>query len=320
MRYFTLGSDGPALSSVVLGGHEYLPDGRSRGFNEDFDRAVLPNSVMPGFGGADRIATLETALDLGINYFDVTIDSEKEALGRNLRDIAPSRDVFIQTRPEGMVYGYDPANVRLARYDELRAEVLRILALMGRERIDVLNFGILDTALSNDAAYLDKLAENIARLKREGLIGYAAADTFSGEKTFAAMLSAGCFDIANINFNIGETGAERNVIPQASAQGCRVVVRELLMKGQLFEIAKSLPQSRKSALAGGAIKWALSRPGVDGAIIGAANAEQLSRNVATALSPELSEAEQSAIAALQALPEFVAYQSRKTAEFYSESA
>ena len=166
MEYFRLDPSGPQVSRVILGGHEYLPDGRSRGFNEDFDRAIRPGVVMDGFGGPERLAVLEAALDLGITCFDVTIDSEKEALGRNLRHLSPSFDVFVQTRPEGMVYGYDPGNRKMADRTLLRDEVIRILKLMGRERIDILNFGILRNAIDADPTFLDRLGENIAALKQ----------------------------------------------------------------------------------------------------------------------------------------------------------
>ena len=44
------------LSRVALGGHEYLPNGNSRGFNEDFAKAITPGHSFPGFGGAQRKA------------------------------------------------------------------------------------------------------------------------------------------------------------------------------------------------------------------------------------------------------------------------
>ena len=48
------GRTGVALSPVALGGHEFLPDGRSRGFNEDMRKAVTPGTLLPGFGGDRR--------------------------------------------------------------------------------------------------------------------------------------------------------------------------------------------------------------------------------------------------------------------------
>ena len=45
MEFFVLGDDGPRISRVILGGHEYLPDGRSRGFNENFTEAITPGAI-----------------------------------------------------------------------------------------------------------------------------------------------------------------------------------------------------------------------------------------------------------------------------------
>ena len=122
------------ISRLGLGGHEYLPDGRSRGFSEDSARAVTPGELFEGFGGEARCKVLAAAYRHGINFFDATVDSEKEALGRNLRDLARETalpyEVYIQTRPEGMVYTYDPFNQKMAQYDLLEAEVRRGLSLL----------------------------------------------------------------------------------------------------------------------------------------------------------------------------------------------
>ena len=295
MEYFRLGANGPKLSRVILGGHEYLPDGRSRGFNEDFDRAIQPGVVMDGFGGPERLAVLEAALDLGITCFDVTIDSEKEALGRNLRELAPSFDVFFQTRPEGMVYAYDPANRKMRDLKRLRDEVIRIIKLMGRERIDILNFGILQDAIDADATFLDGLAENIAALKSEGLIGYAAADTFSGPATYRAMIASGAFDSININYNVAEDWPRDSAIPAAKAAGMAVAAREALIKGELFNAAGELAGADTTHLARGAIKWVAATPGVDAVILGAASTAHLMSNVEAVLDPTPSDDERASL-------------------------
>ena len=46
----------------------------------------------------------------------MTIDSEKEALGHNLKEVPPPYEIYIQTRPEGMGYGYDPNNQKMGDY------------------------------------------------------------------------------------------------------------------------------------------------------------------------------------------------------------
>ena len=91
MDFYQVAGTNVRLSRVVLGGHEYLPNGNSRGFNEDFAKAITPGHSFPGFGGEQRKAVLAAAYDIGVNFFDVTLDAEKEALGRNL---AASAELF----------------------------------------------------------------------------------------------------------------------------------------------------------------------------------------------------------------------------------
>ena len=66
-----------------------------------------------------------------------------EALGRNLAEMPPPYDVFVQTRPEAMNYSYDPGNRKMLDLGLLRAEVQRILKMLRRERLELLNLGIL---------------------------------------------------------------------------------------------------------------------------------------------------------------------------------
>ena len=157
MEYVRIGGTDIRISRLVLGGHEYLPDGRSRGFNEDFARATTPGCLFPGFGGDQRKSVLRAAYELGINTFDVTLDSEKVALGRNLVELPPPYEVYVQTRPEGMVYGYDPGNRKMIDPALLRTEVVRILGLLRRDHIDLLNLGILKDALDGDPEFLPRL-------------------------------------------------------------------------------------------------------------------------------------------------------------------
>jgi len=203
MLYKTVKRIGVEISAIGLGGHEYLPNGRSRGFNEDARLAVQPGYLFPGFGGEQRKSVLAAAYAHGINFYDVTIDSEKEALGRNLREVPPPYEVYVQTRPAGMVYSYDPYNAKMAQYDLLEAEVQRVLGLLQRERLDLLNVAFMASAIEHDPAYMIKIADNVARLKQKGLIRFASADTFSGEATYLRQIEQGCFDSLFINFNFG---------------------------------------------------------------------------------------------------------------------
>ena len=296
MTYRTAPRLDVGVSLFSLGGHEYLPNGRSRGFNEDFDKATKQvGYVFDGFGGEQRRATLQIAYDHGVNLFDVTQDSEKEALGRNLRELPPPYEIYVQTRPEGMCYAYDEFNRALADYSKLKPEIVRCLRLLKRDRIDLLNIGILRWAIDHDPEYLDKLALNIARLKQEGLIRWACADTFSGQWCFLRMIACGAFDAVNLNFNFADDGALGEVVPAAHKAGMAVFMREAFMKGALFTMAGEAGIEDRQAVAIAAIRWCLAQAHVTSLAIGTGNPDHLRANLAAINALALTEADRSLI-------------------------
>ncbi|WP_321992175.1 aldo/keto reductase [Marispirochaeta aestuarii] len=316
MKYRRLGRTEAEISVLSLGGHEYLPNKKSRGFNEDFKKAITPGYIFEGFGGEDRKKILKTAFENGINFLDVTHDSEKEALGRNLKEIVPPFPVYVQTRPEGFVYTYDKNNERMAKYEELKKEVLRILKLLGRERIEFFNFAFMKEALDNDPDYIQKINYNIEALKREGLIQYACADTFSGEYTYLQQIVNGSFDTIYLNFNFGDYGAIEKVLPEVREKGLGFISREAFMKGALFEMAREAGIADKEVLAQAALKWCLSFNEVTTVVYGTGNVEHLKSAVRIVDEPFLSENETSLIEAVKATAQFKEFEKKKTEEFF----
>ena len=314
MQKKRLGAHGPELSVIAMGGHEYLPDGRSRGFNEDRRLATLPGHIGPGYGGAARLGMLGAAYDLGINVFDATMDSEKEALGRNLREMPPPYEVYILSRPEGMCYGYDTNNRKLLDYTLLKAEVERMLTLLRRDVVDLLNIGLLKGSIENDAGYMDHLAHNISRLKTDGLIRYAVADSHSGGALYLKMLETGAFDAVNIDLNFGDVGALQAVVPNARCDGLHVIAREVMLKGALFTIGASVGLTDQSLLARVAVKW-LAAKSPDCIIMGAGDAAQLLSNVDAALSGPMDENETYILQTLMDSPLFKVHASAKDRRF-----
>ena len=234
---------------------------------------------------------MRAAFDLGINFLAVTLDSEVEALGRNLVEIPVPYRIFVQTRPQGMVYGYGPGNRKMARYDLLEAEVHRLLELLRRERIDFFNVAFLQSALDEDPDYLTKIAANVERLKAAGLIRYASADTFSGEATYLRQIETGCFFSIFVNFNIGDDCAIHEVLPAAPEAGMAVIAREIFLKGALFRVGEQAGIMDRNMLARIALKWVLAHNEVTTAVVGADNPEQLKNSVAILDSPSLTEDE-----------------------------
>ena len=241
---------------------------------------------------ADRSIRLEHALAAGINLLDVTIDSEKDAMGRLLSDQTLENPICIQTRPEGMCYGYDPANRKMADYRLLHAEVTRITKLLRRKAVDIFNFAFMSDALDDDPDYLRKTADNISRLKDEGLIRYASADTFSGEAVYLKQIRTGAFDSIFINYNIAEPHMRDQVIPAAREAGMAVLGREMFMKAQLFAMAEQAGVADRSAVARMALKWALAEGQLTAVMVGVADIAQLENALSVVGDLELSSQEQ----------------------------
>ncbi|MGI5967005.1 MULTISPECIES: aldo/keto reductase [Anaerotruncus] len=314
MKYIPLGKTGIEISVLGMGGHEYLPTGKSRGFNEDFSKSTTPGVIFDGFGNENRLKVLKESYDLGINFYDVTQDSEKEALGRNLKQMPPPREIYIQTRPEGMVYTYDENNVKMGNLELLRAEAQRILKLLQRDTIDFFNIAPMKCAFDNDPEYLEKLGRNIAALKQEGLIRFACADTFSGEETYLKMIESGYFDVVYINYNFADYQANRKVLKAAKEQGMGVVDREAYMKGQLFHMAKEAGITETGALADAALRWCLAQDGIDMVVYGTGKPHHL-RSAAEAFDKPFTEADQKLIGQIKTTKLYQEYESAKTAEF-----
>jgi predicted aldo/keto reductase-like oxidoreductase len=319
MIYKRMGDTDVEISVFSMGGHEYLPDGRSRGFNEDFDLAVKPGHIFNGFGEEQRKEVLSLAFAHGINLFDVTQDSEKEALGRNLKEIPPPYEIYIQTRPEGMVYGYDLYNQKMANYELLKAEVQRGLNLLQRERLDFLNMAFMKSALDHDPEYLDKIKGNIENLKKEGLIRFACADTFSGEYTYLKQINSGCFDAVYINFNFADDGATRAVFPAAKERGLPVISREAFMKGALFHMGAEVGITDRSQLAAIGIKWNLSHEAVTTVVVGTNNPGHLIKNLKVIEDLELKDEENQIIEKIRSSSLYAAYEEQKTKAFFKQS-
>ena len=315
MKYRKFGKLDIEISVISMGGHEYLPSGASRGFNENFALAIRPDHIFDGFGQESRKQVLAAAFDSGINFFDVTMDSEKEALGRNLRDMPPSYPIYVQTRPEGMGYTYDENNVKMARYSTLKAEVERILKLMQRECIEFLNIPFMQSALDNDPDYLTKIGDNIRALKSEGLIRYACADTFSGQQTYLEQIHAGCFDAVYVNFNCADHRCLDQVFPRASEKGLGIIGREAFMKGKLFTMADEAGCTDKTALARAALKWCLARNEVSTVVYGTGKANNLLSAARAVDDLRLTDEELAMITAIRGTQTFKEFEAQKSKEF-----
>jgi len=103
MIYKEIGNSGVKISVLSMGGHEYCPMEGPGDLAKSLSWLSSPVISLKDLARREGGKVLSIAYQNGINFFDVTQDSEKEALGRNLKEMPPPYEIYIQTRPEGMV-------------------------------------------------------------------------------------------------------------------------------------------------------------------------------------------------------------------------
>jgi aryl-alcohol dehydrogenase-like predicted oxidoreductase len=204
----------------------------------------------------------------------------------------------------------------MADYTALKAEVQRCLALLRRDHLDFLNIAFMRWALDHDPAYLDKIARNTERLKKEGLIRFACLDTFSGEWTYLRGLEAGCFDAIFINFNLADDGALRQVLPAARQAQVAVLIRECFMKGRLFTMGEEVGLTDRARLAQVALKWCLVQEGATMAVVGSHDVAQMASNLQALQNLALTDDDCAMIERLRTSNQFQDYRGNKHKTFF----
>lgn len=254
---------------------------------------------------AESVATMRHALDLGINWIDTAavygLGHSEEVVGKLLRDLPASERPLIFTKC-GLIW--DAANPmetakRVLKPESIRGECEASLRRLGVERIDLYQFHWPDecgTPVEDSWAAMVKLIE-------EGKIRAAGASNFTVE------LLERCEAIRHVDslqppFSMIGRGAAEKLLPWCKNHNTGVICYSPMQSGILTDgftsdrVAKMAsddwrrrgPQFQEPALSRNlalrdslrpiaarhgasvsavAIAWALSWPGVSGAIVGA---------------------------------------------------
>lgn len=160
------------------------------------------------------------------------------------------------------------------------------------------------------------LAGNLARVREEGLIGHALADSFSGERLYLAQLDSGAFAGINLDLNVGDADGLTRVVPETRRRSAGLLVREAFLKGQLFAIGSAAGLADHAALARAALRWAVREGRPDSVIVGMDDIDRLRANAAAVISAETPDQEDTALLdRLRATDAYRTYMTAKLAEF-----
>lgn len=321
MQYRLLGRTGVFVSEVSLG-------------TMTFGGAGHP--LWSQFGAIDQASAdrlVGTALDAGINFIDtadVYGDGETEgmlrqALGKRRQDVVLATKVHAPTGPGRNDRGLSRLHIMRSLEESLRR--------LGTDYVDLYQLHNFDqvTPMEETLRALDDAI-------RQGKVRYiGAANLTAWQASQALGISAAhdfnAFVSTQVNYSLLGRDAEREILPQARAQGLSVTVWGPLaggfLTGKLSRDTPTAPGRREKggdfppvdreraydvidvvrAVAAGhdatvpqvAISWLLAQPGVTSVVLGARTPEQLSANIA-ATELKLTEQDTAELDAVSALP------------------
>lgn len=268
MEYRTLGRTGLRVSAVGFGGAPAgLPNYLTR---DDRDSAGFQEAL---------ITAVRTAVDRGINYFDTAPgygDGRSERLmGRALEGV---RDrVHVATK-----YGFnsgDPPERYTARF---------------RESLDRLHTGFVDVLQLHGTRFDEKEADAILK---EGALDWARTMQAQGLARFTGITAevptgalerivrSGKVDVLQITYSLIAQGAcdyqrePYGIVPMARAHGLGVVANRTATSGFLQKLfAREFPEIDPGTLTQLAIRFVLSTPEIDCALVGMRTVAEVEEN------------------------------------------
>jgi len=282
MEYVRLGSRGPTVSRLGLGGLFVSS------FGAEFDEAT---------------SAVRRAVELGVNYVDTapTYADSEEVLGRILPGIdAP---LVVSTKLGGRPDPFDPKD-----RDALLRSVDESLRLLGRDRVDLLMVHEPDRPGQYDwwtdwESIAGPVLDVLEDLRARGVVGSVGCGGTT-PYVLAHVIESGRFDVVLTAFNYSLLWREaaEAVIPVAVSRGMGVIAGSPLQQGALarrYESAVSestfwlAPARRKQfarlydfvdrngiALPELAIRFVVSNPAVDCVLMGARSVAEVEANVA----------------------------------------
>lgn len=263
---------------------------------------------------ADSIATLQAAIDLGVNHLDTAYvygpQGESETLIR--RAIQGRRDeVVIATK--GGIHFEGSEMVNDASPATLRAECEQSLARLGTDRVELYYLHSPDEGVA-----IEESAAAIAELVAAGkALGAGASNcTIEELKRFHAVCP---LDAVQLPFNMLQRGIEQQTLPWCREEGISVMVYWPLMKGlltgkfprdhrfhpddprkdqplfqgeewqrnqDLLDKLRAMAEARGISVTELVVAWTIAQPGITAALCGAKRVEQINESAA-ALQVEL---------------------------------
>lgn len=283
----------------------------------------IAGMTSPGVNDADSLATLETGLELGVNFLDTAYSYGTEGESERLiaRAVRGRRDEVVIATKGGLHWTGERKMVKDGRPETLRRECEESLERLGTDYVDLLYLHAPDPDVP-----VEESAGELARLLEEGKTRSVGVSNTTLEQTeaFAAACPLSAYQPP---YNMIQRDIEADLLPWCREHNVSVMVYWPLMKGLLagklardHEFAPTDSRNKYSQFKGEeweknqtlvdslreiaamsghtvaqlVVNWTTHQPGITGALCGAKRAEQI-RDNAGAMGWQLSAEQASAI-------------------------
>jgi aryl-alcohol dehydrogenase-like predicted oxidoreductase len=271
MQYRTLGKSGIKVSEIGVGGHQTMELASALDPDHAATWRTHFNGQIPSMPDADRAVIIARALDLGVNYFDTSLDPETESLGKALK-LLGRRDECVVTVVAGvMQYMMPDTNAYWAK-KAVAQDIDRGLDLLGYDHIDVCIVCMCNIRYGHDM--IEGALEAMSEAKQAGKIraagfsdhqnGVFAADVV--EKYHHAL------DMVMYPLNFGRRIALTKILPLTRKHDLGFVAMKPLERGDVLVDPELLryAESQSLSAASAAYRWIMQHDGVSVAL-GAVN-------------------------------------------------
>ncbi len=263
------GRTGLEVTRIGLGGFPFGGLNKARGWDP-----------FTAEGRAQAIATVQAALDAGINYIDTAPSYGKGNSERIIGDATQGRrDEFILATKvgyRGLSAGDVTASVE-ASLKRLRTMVIDVIQFHGGTYTDEDVSHILD----------DGLLDALFALRDRGLVRFVG---FTAEEPWTALplIATDRFDVVQIRYNLIYQSAAHHALDEARRRGLAVAVMRPMTSGILQRLAGYIAPRWQDAhdIYEVALKFVLSDSRVHVANVGMRWPEEVARNVSLAESFE----------------------------------
>lgn len=174
------------------------------------------------------LATIQAALDCGINFFDTAhcygFNGEADAL---LHESLSQRDDVVVASKVGMHYAADRSRVVDGRPETLKRHAKEVLSRLGRKRLDILYLHLPDPAVP-----IEESAGAIKELVEDGIALHAGVSNVTSQQLhrFSDICRPA---IVQNPFNMLQRSEQTDVMQQAESENMATAAYWVLMKGLL---------------------------------------------------------------------------------------